>query len=219
MDSKKIEVVITDDHKLFRKGIRSLLEEFPLIGKVYEAGNGMELLELLKQIDALPDIILLDIQMPVMNGIDTQKRIRKLYPLQKVIILTMEDDEQFIMHMISEGVNGYLLKDAEPDELEEAIVKVVKNDFYFPAGLAQLVLKSTRQKHNLKQDLPEFSGRELEVLELICLEFTAPEIAEKLEISPRTVEGHRRKLLEKSGTKNIAGLVVFALKNNLVFLK
>lgn len=219
MDSNNIEVVIADDHKLFRKGIRSLLEEFPLISKVYEAGNGMELLELLKQLDTLPEIILLDIQMPVMNGIEAQKRIRKLYPLQKVIILTMEDDEHFIMHMISEGVNGYLLKDAEPDELEEAIVKVVKNDFYFPAGLAQLVLKSTRQKHNLKQDLPEFSERELEVLDLICREFTAPEIAEKLEISPRTVEGHRRKLLEKSGTKNIAGLVVFALKNNLVFIK
>ncbi len=219
MDNKKINVVIADDHKLFRKGIRSLLEEFPLVNKIYEAGNGMELLELLKQLDTLPEIILLDIQMPVMNGIDAQRRIRQLYPLQKVIILTMEDDEQFIMHMISEGVSGYLLKDAEPDELEEAIVKVVKNDFYFPPGLAQLVLKSTRQKHNLKQDLPEFSDRELEVLDLICREFTAPEIAEKLEISPRTVEGHRRKLLEKSGSKNIAGLVVFALKNNLVFIK
>ncbi|WP_372947000.1 response regulator [Mariniphaga sp.] len=219
MDNKKINVVIADDHKLFRKGIRSLLEEFPLVNKIYEAGNGIELLELLKQLDTLPEIILLDIQMPVMNGIDAQRRIRQLYPLQKVIILTMEDDEQFIMHMISEGVSGYLLKDAEPDELEEAIVKVVKNDFYFPPGLAQLVLKSTRQKHNLKQDLPEFSDRELEVLDLICREFTAPEIAEKLEISPRTVEGHRRKLLEKSGSKNIAGLVVFALKNNLVFIK
>jgi DNA-binding NarL/FixJ family response regulator len=219
MNFKNIEVVIADDHKLFRKGIRSLLEEFPLVSKVYEAGNGMELLELLIQLDSLPEIILLDIQMPVMNGIEAQKKIRKLYPLQKVIVLTMEDDEQFITHMISEGVNGYLLKDAEPDELEEAIVKVVKNDFYFPPGLAQLVLKNTRQKNHLKQNLPEFSERELEVLDLICREFTAPEIAEKLEISPRTVEGHRRKLLEKSGTKNIAGLVVFALKNNLVFIK
>jgi DNA-binding NarL/FixJ family response regulator len=219
MESKNIEVVITDDHKLFRKGIRSLLEEFPLISKVYEAGNGMELLELLTQLDNLPEIILLDIQMPVMNGIDVQKRIRKLYPLQKVIILTMEDDEQFIMHMISEGVNGYLLKDAEPDELEEAIEKVVKNDFYFPPGLAQLVLKSTRKKNILRQDLPGFSERELEVLDLICRDFTTSEIADKLGISPRTVEGHRRKLLEKSETKNIAGLVVFALKNNLVFLK
>ncbi|MBW6535105.1 MAG: response regulator transcription factor [Mariniphaga sp.] len=219
MDGKNIEVVVADDHKLFRKGIRSLLEEFPLIGKVYEAGNGMELLELLKQLVVLPEIILLDIQMPVMNGIEALKRIRKLYPLQKVIILTMEDDEQFIMHMISDGINGYLLKDAEPDELEEAIVKVVKNDFYFPAGLAQLVLKGARKKNRIKPDLPEFSEREMEVLDLICREFTAPEIAEKLEISPRTVEGHRHKLLDKSGAKNIAGLVVFALKNNLVYLK
>jgi DNA-binding NarL/FixJ family response regulator len=219
MKDERISVIIADDHKLFRKGIRSLLEEFHFIEKIYEAGNGLELLELLKLLDSLPQVILLDIQMPVMDGAEAHKRIRKLYPDMKVIILTMEDDEQFIMYMISEGINGYLLKNAEPEELEEAIQKVYINGFYFPASMSMLVIKSAGQKKLEKPNLPEFSERELEVLELICKEFTAPEIAEKLEISHRTVEGHRRKLLEKSGAKNIAGLVMYAVKNNLVFFK
>lgn len=219
MEEKSISVVITDDHKLFRKGIRSLLEEFHFIEKIYEAGNGLELIELLKLLDALPQVILLDIQMPVMDGIEAHKRIRKLYPQIKVIVLTMEDDEQFIMYMISEGVNGYLLKNAEPEELEEALQKVYINDFYFPADMSKLVIKSASFKKLEVDNLPEFSEREIEVLELICKEFTSPEIAERLEISPRTVEGHRRKLLEKTGTKNIAGLVMYAAKNKLVFFK
>lgn len=219
MNDDNISVVIADDHKLFRKGIRSLLEEFHFVGKIYEAGNGLELLQLLKLLDSLPQVILLDIQMPVMDGIEAHKRIRKLYPQMKVIIITMEDDEQFITYMISEGVNGYLLKNAEPEELEEAIQKVYINDFYFPADMSRLVLKSAATKKIETQSLPELSEREIEVLELICKEHTASEIAEKLGISPRTVEGHRRKLIEKSGVKNIAGLVVFAVKNKLVFLK
>lgn len=219
MEEKSISVVITDDHKLFRKGIRSLLEEFHFIEKIYEAGNGLELLELLKLLDSLPQIILLDIQMPVMDGIEAHKRIRKLYPQMKVIVLSMEDDEQFIMYMISEGVNGYLLKNAEPEELEEALQKVYTNDFYFPADMSKLVIKSASFKKLEVENLPEFSEREIEVLELICKEFTAPGIAERLKISPRTVEGHRRKLLEKTGAKNIAGLVMYAVKNKLVFLK
>src|SRR5690554_6804472 len=121
MKDERISVVIADDHKLFRKGIRALLEEFQFIEKIYEAGNGLELLELLKLLDLLPQVILLDIQMPVMDGIEAHKLIRKLYPQVKVIVLTMEDDEQFITYMISEGVNGYLLKNAEPEELERAI--------------------------------------------------------------------------------------------------
>ncbi|SHF24765.1 two component transcriptional regulator, LuxR family [Mariniphaga anaerophila] len=219
MEDKSVVIVVTDDHKLFRKGIRSLLEEFRFVKKIYEAGNGLELLELLKLLDNPPHVILLDIQMPLMDGIEAHNRIRKLYPSQKVIILTMEDEEQFIMHMISEGVNGYLLKNAEPEELEEAIEKVMINDFYFPPEMSKLVIQSASKKKSAKPSLPEFSERELEVLGLICREYTAAQIADKLEISQRTVEGHWKKLLEKSKAKNVAGLVVFAMKNNLVFIK
>lgn len=218
MDGKKASIVIVDDHKLFRKGISTLLQDFYFIDEILEAGNGVELLQMLKEKNSLPDVILLDIQMPEMDGVETQKYIRKLYPELKVIILTMEDDEQFILHMIAEGVNGYLLKNADPEELEMALQKVLKNDFYFPANMAQMLLKSSLQKPSSDQIIPEFSEREMEVLDLICREYTAPQIADKLHLSTRTIEGYRGKLLEKTGAKNIAGLVVFAMKNKLIFI-
>lgn len=218
MNEKKADIVITDDHKLFRKGIRGLLEDFSFTGEIYEAGNGLELLELLRKTMPLPEIILLDIQMPVMDGIEAHKQIRKEFPHLKVLILTMEDDEQFMLHLIAEGVNGYLLKNSEPEELEVAIGKLLKNDFYFPADMSHLVLKGALKRNFSLKSLPEFSQKELEILNYICKEYTAPEIAEKLGISVRTVEGHRSKLLDKTGSKNIAGLVVYALKNKLVFL-
>ncbi len=216
MEEKKINVIITDDHKLFRKGIIALLDDFDFIGETNEASNGAELLALLAKIKTLPDVILLDIRMPVMDGVEAHKNIRKLYPEIKVIILTMEDDEQYILHLISEGVNGYLLKNADPDEMEKAILKVVENGYYFSENISTLVIKGM-----VKKDLTEvspnvdFNERELQILEFICKEFTAGEIAEKLNLSVRTVEGYRQKLIDKAGVKNVAGLVIFAVKNNL----
>jgi DNA-binding NarL/FixJ family response regulator len=219
MEEKKINVIITDDHKLFRKGIIALLDDFDFIGETNEASNGAELLALLAKIKTLPDVILLDIRMPVMDGVEAHKNIRKLYPDIKVIILTMEDDEQYILHLISEGVNGYLLKNADPDEMEKAILKVVENGYYFSENISTLVIKGM-----VKKDLTEvspnvdFNERELQILELICKEFTAGEIAEKLNLSVRTVEGYRQKLIDKAGVKNVAGLVIFAVKINLFTL-
>lgn len=218
MIERKADIVIADDHKLFRKGIRALLEEFSFTGKIYEAENGVELLELLNKTLPVPEIILLDIQMPIMDGIEAHKRIRKQFPQLKVLVLTMEDDEQFMLHLITEGVNGYMLKNSEPDELEMAIEKLLKHDFYFPANMTHLVLRGAKKRNFQLNSLPEFTKRELEVLEYLCKEYTASEIGEKLGISVRTVEGYRGKLLEKTGSKNIAGLVVYALKNKLVFI-
>jgi DNA-binding NarL/FixJ family response regulator len=216
MEEKKINVIITDDHKLFRKGIIALLEDFDFIGETREASNGAELLELLAKMKTLPDVILLDLRMPVMDGVEAHNKIRKLYPDIKVIILTMEDDEQYILHLISEGVNGYLLKNADPDEMEKAILKVVENGYYFSENISTLVVKGMVKK-DVSEAIPvlDFNERELQVLELICKEFTATEIAEKLNLSARTVEGYRQKLIEKAGVKNVAGLVIFAVKNNL----
>lgn len=216
MEEKKINVIITDDHKLFRKGIIALLEDFDFIGEINEASNGAELLALLAKIKTLPDVILLDLRMPVMDGVETHKQIRKLYPEIKVIILTMEDDEQYILHLISEGVNGYLLKNADPDEMEKAILKVVENGYYFSENISTLVVKGMVKK-DITEAMPilDFNERELQILELICKEFTAAEIAEKLNLSVRTVEGYRQKLIDKAGVKNVAGLVIFAVKNNL----
>jgi len=150
---------------------------------------------------------------------DKQQKIRKLYPEIKVIILTMEDDEQYILHLISEGVNGYLLKNADPDEMEKAIQKVVEKGFYFSDDISKLAMKGlfSKEKHDLTLNL-DLNDRELEILKLICKEFTAAEIADKLNLSVRTIEGYRQKLLDKSGAKNMAGLVVFAIKYNLVTL-
>lgn len=216
MEKKKINVTITDDHKLFRKGIIALLDDFDFIGETNEASNGAELLVLLAKIKTLPDVILLDLRMPVMDGVEAHKQIRKLYPEIKVIILTMEDDEQYILHLISEGVNGYLLKNADPDEMEKALLKVVENGYYFSESISTLVVKGMAKKDTGESALiPDLNERELQILELICKEFTAAEIAEELNLSVRTVEGYRQKLIDKSGVKNIAGLVIFAVKHNL----
>ena len=219
MENEKINIVITDDHKLFRKGIIALLEDFDFVGEINEASNGAELLELLSNLKTLPDIILLDLRMPVMDGVEAQQKITKLYPSIKIIILTMEDDEQYILHLISEGVNGYLLKNADPDEMEKAILRVHENGYYFSEDISSLVLKNLNKTEKAEAVFnPDFSERELDVLELICKEYTNAEIAEAFDVSIRTAEGYRHKLVEKAGAKNIAGLVVLALRYNWVTL-
>lgn len=214
MSKEKVNIVVTDDHRLFRKGISALLSDFEFAGDIYEAGNGVELLNLLEGLDVKPDIILLDINMPEMDGVEATKRIKILYPEIRILILSMEDDSQLVSMLVDEGVNGYLLKNADPDELELALKLVIKNDFYFSSALSNTILNSI--KYSNKQQKPEelnLNEREVRIMQLICLELTAAEIGDKLSLSARTVEGIKRKLLEKTGTKNMAGLVIFAIKN------
>lgn len=216
----KYNIVIADDHKLFRKGIIALLEDFEFIGEIGEASNGAELLDLLGKKEVLPDIILLDLRMPVMDGVEAQQKIKTLYPDIKVIILTMEDDEQYILHLISEGVNGYLLKNADPKEMEKAILKVIEKGYYFSENISLLVMKNLKKLDKTETIFnPDFSERELQILELICKEYSNSEIADLMNVSVRTAEGYRQKLIDKSGAKNIAGLVIMALKYNWVSLK
>ena len=217
MDLQKIDIIITDDHKLFRMGIHSLLNDFAFVNNIYEAGNGIELLDQIDKVPSKPHVVLLDIKMPEMDGMEANRQLRELYPDIKVIILTMEDDEQFILHMINEGVNGYLMKNADPEELELAIKKVISNDFYFSDDISALVFRNFIEgKRPRKQSDSVLTSRETEVLDLICKEYTAAEIADKMNVSVRTVDGFRRKLLGKTGTKNMAGLVVYAIKNGIV---
>jgi DNA-binding NarL/FixJ family response regulator len=217
MQGEKIKVVIADDHNLFRKGVIALLTDFDFIGEIEEASNGLELMKLLEKMENLPDVILLDLRMPVMDGVEAQQKIKKLYPEIKVIILTMEDDEQYILHLISEGVNGYLLKNADPDEMEKAIQKVMEHGFYFSDDISALVLQHLKKKEKADEIFnPDFKEKELQVLEMICKEYSNGEIAEALNISIRTAEGYKQKLIEKSRAKSIAGLVILALKNKWV---
>ena len=214
---KIIKYAIADDHKLFRKGIIAVLEDSPGFKLVLEAQNGRELLNNLNK--AKPDIILLDLRMPEMDGIETTVEIRKQNEDVKIIIVTMLDDEKYVIHLMEVGANGYLLKNAEPEEIKTAITTAYENGYYFNDYVNKALLKRVVHKNQLKpvfNNNIELTSREIEVLKLICNEQTANEISKLIFLSPRTVEGIRTKLLEKIGVKNTAGLVMYAVKNRLV---
>lgn len=213
----KVSLFICDDHALFRKGMSSLLNEGEVAEVLQEAGSGEELMEKLKF--SRPDVILLDLNMPGMGGESTLKSIRTQYPKQKVIIITMNDDDSLILHLMEVGANAYLLKESEPDEVENAISAVQENGFYFNDRVSRLMLsklvKGDKFQPSLKKN-EELTEREMEVLECVCSELTNTEIGEKLFISPRTVEGHRKKIMEKLGVRNTVGMVIYAIKKGWV---
>jgi len=214
---KTIRYAIADDHKLFRRGVIAALEDMPVLKLVLEAENGRDLLNNLNK--AKPDIILLDLKMPEMDGIETTIEIRKQNNDVKIIIITMLDDEKYVIHLMEIGANGYLLKNAEPDEIKMAIAAAYENGYYFNDFVNKALLKRVVHKNQLKPVFNkniELTSREIEVLKLICQEQTANEISKLIFLSPRTVEGIRTKLLEKIGVKNTAGLVMYAVKNRIV---
>lgn len=212
-----ITYLIADDHKIFRQGLRIALADDHQLKCAGEAGNGRELLETLESRQA--DVILLDLKMPEMDGIEALKLLRERHPALKVIVLTMFEEEHFILHTMEAGANGYLLKDAEPQEIKLAIHSVYDNEYYFNDLVNTTLLRKVVQQ---KKDPPRFKAkitlneRETEVLQLICQELTATEIGKKVFLSPRTIEGIRATLLEKIGVRNTAGLVMYAVKNGIV---
>lgn len=217
---KTLKIAIADDQVLFRKGMVNIINSFKDIEIVLEASNGIELLEGLEKSSKIPDIVILDLSMPELNGIDTTKVIHEKYPKIKIIILSVYSEDRFVTHLMELGVNAYLFKNVEPNEVEKAIWSIMEKDFYFnEAFLLAMRKRLTGKKPRLliQDNIPSLlSHRELEVLDLICKQYTASEIGEKLFISTRTVDGHRNNLLEKTGMKNTAGLVVFSIKNNLI---
>lgn len=212
-----IKTAIVDDHKLFREGIHFLIEQMDDIELVFEASNGKELLSKLETTET--DVLLLDLDMPDMDGIDALKILRPQYPDLGVIILTTYSDSKMIAYLMELGANGYLLKDTDPETLQRAIESVHREGYFFTKNVSQAMLTGlkgqARKKPTLKNNI-SLTAREVEVLELICQEYTAKEIADKLFISPRTAEGHRRHLIEKLGVKNTAGLIVKAIKEGIV---
>jgi DNA-binding NarL/FixJ family response regulator len=219
MSTKKIRVIIADDHKIIRVGLRGLLEREKDIDVVGEAENGNDLLHLLKKIST--DVILMDIDMGSTSGIATTKQVKELYPSLHVLGLTMHDEQNYIIPMLEAGASGYLLKDAGHEELLGAIHTVNNGDSYFSQKVSATLLHAiTHQKEapaqKINKDKIPLSDRELEVLQLIAKEFSNGEIAEKLFISIRTVDTHRRNLLEKLNVKNTAGLVKYAMENGVV---
>ncbi|OEK00278.1 hypothetical protein BFP97_01560 [Roseivirga sp. 4D4] len=212
-----IQVAIADDHKLFREGIHFLIDQMEGISICFEVADGKELIIRLKE--EVPDVLLLDLDMPEMDGIEVLKEVRSLYSSMGVIILTMHSDAKMIAYLMELGANGYLMKDTSPEELEQAIRSVKEEGFYFNKAVSEAMLgglKNHSPKKPVLKNNVTLTSREIEVLELICQEYTAKEIAEKLFISPRTAEGHRRSLIEKLGVKNTAGLIVRAVKEGLI---
>ena len=216
---KPISLAIADDQILFRKGLKLLIHSFDGIELVIEASNGVELLSAVQQNQ--PDVILMDLRMPEMDGLEATGKIKKLFPSIKVILLTMYDEEHLINHMMKLGANGYLLKNEEPDEVEKAIRSVMEKDFYFNDYVSKALLSGLQRPKNEVKNWASgaeasISKREREVLELICREFTSSEIAKELYISIRTVENHRKNLLAKTNARNTAGLILFAVRNQLI---
>lgn len=215
----KIKISIVDDQHLFRKGLAALIDGVDNFELVVEADSGNTLLEKLKSLDALPHVILIDMNMPEMNGIELTGILHMEYPEIKIIILTVHDQERFISKMIQVGASGYLIKNCEIDELVHAINTVQQTGFY----LNDLTLKAMANASKYKGDnitninnIPiEITKREHEVLQMICKQYTNSEIADQLFVSIRTVDGHRNNLLAKIGCKNTAGLVLFAVSNGL----
>jgi DNA-binding NarL/FixJ family response regulator len=214
--SMMVRLALADDQVLFRRGLAMLLADMAEVRIVLECANGEELLAGLRN-DAV-DIVLLDLEMPVMDGMAAMKRIREEHPQVKVIVLSMHDQEKFIVHLMELGANGYVLKTAEPDEIEGAIRAVAATGYHFSPMVSRVMLHGLVKKEKVKptfDDVDPLTERELEVLRLICQELTTTEIAGKLFLSPRTVEGHRNNILLKTGARNTAGLVVYALTRGI----
>ncbi len=212
-----IKVAIADDHKIFRKGVILSLRSFTNLKFVLEAENGDELLNGIAQ--AEPDVVLMDLRMPGKDGMETTKVLSKQYPNIHIIVLSMYEDERFVSHMMENGANGYLLKNAEPQEIRRAIMDVHEKGYYLNNFVNRILLKKAHAKQKVIPSLTSeitLSEKERDVLKFICMEFTAQEIAQKMDISPRTVEAIKDRLMERFGSKNTAGLVFFAVKNNLV---
>jgi two-component system, NarL family, response regulator DegU len=218
---EKITLAIADDHKLFREGLVSIFRQHPRIQVVMQAENGQDLLT---QISTLPkpNVVLMDLNMPILDGMAATEKLKKLDPNIKILILSMHNEEAFILKMLDLGANGYLLKTAEPEELIAAIETVTEKDYYFNDYINAVIIKGLKEKRNYAKislsNQENLTSREIQCLELICQGDNSSEIADKMFISKRTVEFHRQNLLEKLSVKNTASLIVYAVKHGLINL-
>jgi DNA-binding NarL/FixJ family response regulator len=208
-----IRIALVDDHRLFRSGIASLISNFDRYTVLFEAGNGEEMIRKITP-KLKPHIILLDINMPKMDGIATARWLRSTHPDINIIVLSMFEDAEKVLTMVRMGVKGYLLKDSEPDEFEEALVRVSENELYYPNFVTKHLISNFDTEFNISK----LNNRELEFLKLASTELTYKEIADQMCISSRTVDGYRDQLFEKLHIKSRIGLVLYAIKNKLIDL-
>lgn len=206
-------IVIVDDHLLIAKALTGIIENFKQYQVLYECENGKVLQEKFVNKNNVPDIVLLDISMPVMDGFATAAWLREHYPAVLIMALSMQDDEQSLIRMIKSGAKGYLLKNVHPAELEKALGALIKNGVYYPDWATSKVFLGLGENNTTKPLLPLFTEREKEFLQYTVTEMSYKEIGEKMYCSPRTVESYRDSLFEKLGLKSRVGLAVYAMKN------
>lgn len=218
-----IKIGIIEDQLLFREGLKAILRSWPYFSIVFETDEGFSAANKLSAMKDLPDVLLVDLSLPPhekkeFSGLHVTMTVAELFPTIKVLILSVHDDENFIVELIKNGAHGYLVKDSNPEEVHDAIVSVHKNGSYINSQTLKAIQGSMGKKLKPKKLAVQISAREEEVLQLICQQYTAEEIAEKLFLSVKTVNGHRNNLLAKTGSRNVAGLVVYAIKNDIVKL-
>jgi DNA-binding NarL/FixJ family response regulator len=208
-----VNVIIADDHEIFRNGLKLILNADKNISLVGEATNGKELIDLTRSL--APDVVITDIKMPIMDGVEATRCIVEQFPCTRIIALTMFDEEQTILDMLEAGATGYLLKNADKREVLEAVATVNARETYYckhtSGQLAKLIAYSRRNSEKQKKEA-EFSEREKGIIRLICQEYTNKQIAEQVFLSARTIEGYRMRILEKMGAKNIVGIVIESIR-------
>lgn len=212
----QLNILIVDDHTLFRKGTGMLLESFKEVQSVQEAENGKVALSKLSE--GSFDLVLLDLEMPVMDGWETARKIVSKFPNVKIVMISMHDSLQIISDLIEIGVHSYLLKNADPDEVHKAIISVINNDFYYNHLVSKALHKKIQKEGFEKPNgtkRADLSPREIEILKLICQELTMKEIGEHLFLSEQTIHTHRKNLMKKTQAKNAVGLVKFAFQNGI----
>lgn len=212
-----IKVAIADDHKIFRDGIKMALSGKEYLKIIWEAEDGKDLIHKMKI--KLPDVLLMDIRMPEMDGINAISLLRKEYEEVRIIVLTMYDDQEMIARMMEMGANAYLTKTTDPEEIYNAILTCMNDDFYFNDLLNKAVLMKLQQKKTTRQFYPnpvKFTEKEINILKLIALDKTTEEISKEVYLSPRTIETIRQNMKTKVGAKTIAGLVMYGMRNKLI---
>ena len=214
---EKIKVAIADDHALMRKGVSALLQKFDNVEVVFEAVDGIDLLEKIGKQSI--HVVLLDLRMPRLNGFDTLVRAKKEYPHVKIIILSLYQDAEIIIKGVESGANGYLLKDTEPEQLYATIKMVMEEGYYFNEEITALICKSLGRSRKIRLDLDStvnLTQHQTQILNLICKGFTNEEIGVKLFLSPRTIEGHRKRLIAAFGCRNSIQMAVKAVRTGFV---
>ena len=211
----KHTVAIVDDHVLFAQSLKSLINTFTDFEVILHANNGKSFIAELEKASKKPEVVLMDVNMPIMNGAETTEWLQKNYPSIKVLALSMDDDEQSIIKLIRKGAKGYLLKDIHPDTLLEALKSVLKDGFFHTKKVSNAMVNSLHTNDKSSSDEITFQDRELEFLKLSSTEMTYKEIADQMTLSPKTIDGYREQLFKKLNVKNRIGLVIYALKHGL----